>query len=69
MLVALRIPGVDAVGVDRQLDRRPVRPGLVRAAEAVEAAANRDQAPERLDGEADGGLAVDVQRVGAVVLC
>ena len=61
MLVTGRIPGVDAVGVDRQLDRRPVRPELVRAGEPVEAPANRDQAPHRLDGETDR-RAVAVER-------
>jgi hypothetical protein len=29
VLVAQRVSGVEAVGVDPQLDRRPVRPGLV----------------------------------------
>ena len=63
------MPGVDAVGVDRELDRRPVRPDLVRAAEPVEAAANGDQTPERLDGEIDGGLvAVDAPARGATAL-
>ena len=55
VLVALRVPGVEAVGVDRELDPRPVRPDLVRAAEAVEVAANREQAPEGLHREVDRG--------------
>ena len=60
VLVPRPVPGVEAVGVDRQLDLRAVRTDLVPAVEAVEAAANGGQAPERLDGEVDGGLvAVD----------
>ena len=47
------VPGVEAVGVDRQLDPRAVRPDLVRAAEAVEAAADGEQAPEGLHREVD----------------
>ncbi len=39
MLVTLRIPGVDAVGIDRQLDLRPIPPDLVRSAEPASAAA------------------------------
>jgi hypothetical protein len=53
VLVACSVTGVDAVGVDRQLDLRPVRPVLVRAVETVEAAANGRQASERLYGEVD----------------
>ena len=54
VLVPHPVARVDAVGVDRQLDHRPVRAGLGRAVEAVEAAANGREAPERLDGEVDG---------------
>ena len=53
VFVAGRIPGVEAVGVDRELDRRAAGAELVRAVEPVEAAVNGDQAPERLDGELD----------------
>ncbi len=53
MLVPLGVPGVEAVGVDRQLDPRAVRPELVRAAEVVEVAADGEQAPEGLHREVD----------------
>jgi hypothetical protein len=51
MLVACGAAGVDARGVDRQLDRGAARAHDVRAAEAAEAAAYGVQAPEVLDLE------------------
>jgi hypothetical protein len=53
MLVACGAAGVDARGVDRQLDRRAARTHHVRAAEALEPAAYGVQVPEMLDLELD----------------
>jgi len=53
MVVACRTAGVDAAGVDRQLDPRAARTDNVRAVEAAEAAAYGVQAPQVLDLELD----------------